>query len=119
MKVLREAKNKYICFFHVLCLLCFLLLYIRREGSGNTQNRGEAREQRFKYHNEAGREKGSERCRLPERSRPGRRRCLGNLALVEVLVVEVEHDLGAALHDEHLGQHLGRGTVGVRGYSRG
>ena len=34
---------------------------------------------------------------------------VGTLALVEVLVVEVEHDLGAALHDEHLGQHLGRG----------
>ena len=34
---------------------------------------------------------------------------VGTLALVEVLVVEVEHDLGAALHDEHLGQHLGKG----------
>ena len=33
---------------------------------------------------------------------------VGTLALVEVLAVEVEHDLGAALHDEHLGQHLGR-----------
>ena len=41
----------------------------------------------------------------------------GGVALVatlpsaEVLAVEVEHDLGAALHDEHLGQHL----VRVRG----
>ena len=34
---------------------------------------------------------------------------VGTLALAEVLVVEVEHDLGAALHDEHLSQHLGRG----------
>ena len=75
----------------------------------------------------AGREKGSERCRLPESAlgRDGGVAFVGTLALVEVLAVEVEHDLGAALHDEHLGQHLGRGTVGVtvrvrvRGRGRG
>ena len=50
----------------------------------------------------AGREKGS------ALGRDGGVAFVGTLALVEVLVVEVEHDLGAALHDEHLGQHLGR-----------
>ena len=44
---------------------------------------------------------------------------VATLPLAEVLAVEVEHDLGAALHDEHLGQHLVRGRVRVRGGFRG
>ena len=40
---------------------------------------------------------------------------VATLPLAEVLAVEVEHDLGAALHDEHLGQHL----VRVRGRGKG
>ena len=56
-----------------------------------------------------GREKAKGKRSRSALGRDGGVAFVGTLALAEVLVVEVKHDLGAALHDEHLGQHLGRG----------